>query len=95
MDDLHILPKFRDSMTHVYVERARIDREAKSIAIWDEQGMTPIPAAALCVLMLGPGTAITQAAIAALAGSASRDSGQKRISSSEGGSASTRAWCCV
>ena len=67
MDDLHALPKFRDSMTHLYVEHARVDREAKAIAIWDEQGMTPVPAASLCVLMLGPGATITQAAIAALA----------------------------
>lgn len=67
MDDLHLLPKFRDSLTHVYLEHARVDREEKSIAVWDEEGMTPIPAASLCVLMLGPGTTITQAAIAALA----------------------------
>jgi CRISPR-associated protein Cas1 len=65
MDDLHALPKFRDSMTHLYVERARVDREEKALAIWDEHGMTPVPAASLCVLMLGPGTTITQAAVAA------------------------------
>lgn len=67
MDDLHMLPKFRDSMTHLYVERARIDREEKAIAVWDEHGMVPVPVASLCMLMLGPGTTITQAAIAALA----------------------------
>lgn len=67
MDDLHALPKFRDSMSHLYVERARVDREDKAIAIWDENGMTPVPVASLCVLMLGPGTTLTQAAVVSLA----------------------------
>lgn len=67
MDDLHVLPKFRDSLSYVYVERCRIDREEKAVAVWDERGMTPLPVASLCVLMLGPGTTVTQAAIAALA----------------------------
>lgn len=67
MDDLHRLPKVRDSLSSLYVEHARIDRHEKSIAIHDQDGMTPIPAAALCVLMLGPGTRVTQAAMTALA----------------------------
>lgn len=67
MDDLHALPKVRDRLSSMYVEHARIDRHEKSIAIWDKEGMTPVPAAALCLLMLGPGTTITHAAIQALA----------------------------
>lgn len=67
MDDLHALPKIRDSLSSLYVEHARIDRHEKSIAIWDENGMTPVPAATLSVLMLGPGTNVTHAAIQALA----------------------------
>jgi len=67
MDDLHALPKIRDSLSYLYVEHARIDRHEKSIAIWDDSGYTPVPAATLSVLMLGPGTTITHAAIQALA----------------------------
>jgi CRISPR-associated protein Cas1 len=67
IDDLHQLPKFRDSLSYVYLEHGRIDRYENSIAFYEEQGMTPIPAASVAVLMLGPGTRITQAAITVLA----------------------------
>jgi CRISPR-associated protein Cas1 len=67
MEDLHRLPKVRDRLSYVYVERGRVDRHEKSIAVHDKTGLTPIPAAGLCVLMLGPGTTITHAAVRALA----------------------------
>jgi len=67
IEDLHILPKIRDALSYLYVERARIDQHEKSIAVWDEEGCTPVPAASLAVLMLGPGTRITHAAIMTLA----------------------------
>lgn len=67
MEDLHLLPQIRDRISSLYVEHARIDRHEKSIAIWDEEGFTPVPAATLAVLMLGPGTTLTQAAVTTLA----------------------------
>ena len=67
MDDLHRLPKFRDSLSSLYVEHARIDRHEKSIAVHDKEGLMPIPVASLSTLMLGPGTSITQSAVTALA----------------------------
>ena len=67
MDDLHLLPKIRDGLSSLYVEHARIDRYEKSVAFWDDSGCTPIPAASLSVLMLGPGTSVTHAAVQALA----------------------------
>lgn len=68
LHDLHILPKVRDSWSYLYLEHCRIDREATAIAAQDaEHGVTPIPCAALCALLLGPGTAITQAAMRVLA----------------------------
>ncbi|MGH2532276.1 MAG: type I-E CRISPR-associated endonuclease Cas1e [Thermomicrobiales bacterium] len=67
MDDLHVLPKVRDSWSYLYVERCRIDQEAKAIALHDVNGKVPVPCAALTLLMLGPGTTITQAAVRALA----------------------------
>jgi CRISPR-associated protein Cas1 len=67
IDDLHVLPKFRDALSYLYVEHARIDRHEGSIAIYDKDGVVPAPAASLAVLMLGPGTRITQSAIMTLA----------------------------
>jgi CRISPR-associated protein Cas1 len=67
MDDLHRLPRFEDSLGYLYVENARIDQLDQSIAVHDQDGLTPVPAAALAVLMLGPGTRITHAAVKALA----------------------------
>jgi CRISPR-associated protein Cas1 len=65
--DLHLLPKFRDSLSFVYIERARIDQHENAIAFHDAQGFTPVPVAALAVLMLGPGTTISHAAVRVLA----------------------------
>jgi CRISPR-associated protein Cas1 len=67
MKNLRVLPKVRDSLSYLYVEHCRIDQDAKAIAIHDVQGKTPVPCASLTLLMLGPGTTITHAAIRALA----------------------------
>jgi CRISPR-associated protein Cas1 len=67
MKDLHLLPKVRDSLSYLYVEHCKIDQEAKAIALHDANGKTPVPCASLTLLMLGPGTSITHAAIRALA----------------------------
>jgi CRISPR-associated protein Cas1 len=67
MRDLHELPKLRDSLSYLYLEHCRIEQKHKAVEMWDEQGRTMIPAAALAVLMLGPGTAITHSAVKSLA----------------------------
>lgn len=67
MKDLHILPKVRDSWSYLYVEHCRIDRQDNAIVLHDARGSVPVPCASLMVLLLGPGTTITHAAIAALA----------------------------
>src|SRR4051812_33605887 len=67
MKDLHLLPKIRDSWSYLYVEHCRVDQESKAIAIHDAAGKTPVPCAMLTLLMLGPGTSITHAAIRTLA----------------------------
>ena len=67
IEDLHQLPKFRDALSFLYIEHGRIDQHEKSIAVHDEEGMTPIPIAATSVLMLGPGTRVTHAAMTAIA----------------------------
>lgn len=65
--DLHILPKFRDGWSYLYLEHCKIEQEARAIAVWDAQGKVPVPCATLALVLLGPGTSITHAAISALA----------------------------
>ncbi|MCX5891206.1 MAG: type I-E CRISPR-associated endonuclease Cas1e [Deltaproteobacteria bacterium] len=65
--DLHILPKFRDGWSYLYLEHCKIEQEARAIAVWDARGKVPVPCASLALLLLGPGTSITHAAVAALA----------------------------
>ena len=65
--DLHELPKLRDSLSYLYVERCRVEQSELSIELIDKEGRTPVPVASLSVLMLGPGTTITHAAVKALA----------------------------
>lgn len=67
IQDLHILPRFRDGWSYLYVEHCKIEQEAKSIALFDASGKVPVPCATLCLLLMGPGTSITHAAISALA----------------------------
>jgi len=67
LKDLKMLPKVRDSWSYVYVERCQVDQDAKAIAYRDVNGLTRIPVATLTLLMLGPGTTVTHAAIRTLA----------------------------
>lgn len=67
MRDLHELPKLRDGLSYPYVERCCVEQRHKAAEFIDKAGRTMVPAAALAVLMLGPGTTITHAAVKALA----------------------------
>ena len=64
--DLHELPKLRDSMSYLYLERCIIDRKYHAVEAIDKNGRTLIPAANLSVLLLGPGTSITHEAVKTL-----------------------------
>lgn len=67
MIDFHELPKLRDSLSYLYIEFAIIDRKENAIEYIKEDGRVLVPIAALCVLMLGPGTSISHAAVKVLA----------------------------
>lgn len=67
MQDLHGLPRLRDSLSYLYVEHAVIEQAGHAIELWKKEGRTLVPAASLCVLMMGPGTKITHAAVKVLA----------------------------
>ena len=65
--DLHELPKLRDGLSYLYLEHCVVNQKYKAVeAINKENGRTMIPAAALAVLMLGPGTSITHEAVKTL-----------------------------
>lgn len=65
--DLRSLPKLRDGLTYIFVERGRIERDDSSIAWYGPDGAVALPAAALATMFLGPGTTITHSAMMALA----------------------------
>ena len=61
--ELQALPQIRDRMTFLYLERCKLNRENSAITVTDENGVVHIPAAAISVLLLGPGTDITHRAM--------------------------------
>lgn len=65
---LHDLPRFDDKLTYLYVEHAVVEQQDHAIAVHRaDSSVTSVPAAALAVLMLGPGTTLTHAAVRVLA----------------------------
>ena len=61
--DLQALPQIRDRMTFLYLERCQINRQDSAITVMDEEGIVLIPAAAISVLLLGPGATVTHRAM--------------------------------
>jgi CRISP-associated protein Cas1 len=66
-ENFHMLPRLRDSLSYLYVEHAVIERRQSALLVLQELGNTLVPIANLCVLLLGPGTTITHAAMGLLA----------------------------
>lgn len=54
--DLHALPTISDRMTFIYLEHCKVSRENGAVTATDIDGTVYIPAAAITVLLLGPGT---------------------------------------
>jgi len=67
MKDLHVLPKFSDRWSYIYLEHGRIDVDGSSLVLKDKDGDTAVPVCQLGVVFLGPGTRVTQAAMKAMA----------------------------
>lgn len=67
MQNFHELPKLRDSLSYLYVEHAILDKKQQAIEFIKADGRTLVPTANLSVLMLGPGTSISHAAMTILA----------------------------
>lgn len=60
---LQALPQIGDRLTFLYLEHCQINREDSAILVRDDRGTTRIPAAAITVLLLGPGTTVTHRAV--------------------------------
>lgn len=60
---LQALPQISDRLTFLYLEHCQINREDSAILVRDQVGTTRIPAAAITVLMLGPGTTVSHRAM--------------------------------
>lgn len=61
--NLQELPRFDDKLSYLYVEHAVVDQEDKALCFHRPEGTVSVPVAALAVLLLGPGTTITHAAV--------------------------------
>lgn len=61
--ELLALPQMSDRMTFIYLERCVMNRQDGAITVTDEKGCVHIPAAAISVLLLGPGTKVTHRAM--------------------------------
>ncbi len=61
--ELKELPQISDRMTFIYLEHCVVNREDSAIKVTDLNGDVFIPAAAITVLLLGPGTKITHRAM--------------------------------
>ena len=61
--EIQALPQIADRMTFIYLERCVLNRQESAITVTDDNGCVHIPAAAISVLMLGPGTKITHRAM--------------------------------
>ncbi|UXY25178.1 type I-E CRISPR-associated endonuclease Cas1e [Streptomyces sp. HUAS TT20] len=65
--DVH---RLEDRISSLYTERCHIDRDDNAIVLVNKARVVHVPAAYLAVLLIGPGSRITHAAIALLADSA-------------------------
>lgn len=64
--DLRTLPKMRDGLSYAYFEHCIVEQDGLSVSVFSEKERILLPVAALGVLLLGPGSSITHAAIKTL-----------------------------
>ena len=57
------LPQIKERLSFLYLERSVINRAENAITVTDSRGTAHVPAGAISVLMLGPGTKITHRAM--------------------------------
>src|SRR5437870_8514570 len=67
MRTLHELPRFGDRWSYLYLEMGTLDQTAAGLVYRNKNGDRDVPINQLSVVLLGPGTTITHAAVKALA----------------------------
>jgi len=60
---LHAMEQVKDRISFLYLERCVINRADNAITVTDLRGTVHVPTAAICTLLLGPGTKITHRAM--------------------------------
>jgi CRISPR-associated protein Cas1 len=65
--NLHVLPKFADRWSHIYLEHGNLERKESSLAFYTPEGEVHVPIDQLGLVLLGPGTTITHRAMELLA----------------------------
>ena len=66
MRTLYELPRFRDRWSYLYVEMGRLDVDADGLVFHQGDSYIPVPIDQLSVVMLGPGSTVTHAAVKSL-----------------------------
>jgi CRISPR-associated protein Cas1 len=66
MRTLHELPRFQDRWSYLYLEMGRLDVDGDGLGFHQAETITPVPIDQLGVVMLGPGSTITHAAVKSL-----------------------------
>lgn len=61
--ELQALPTMRERISFLYLERCLISRQDNAITVTDIRGTVHVPAAALSVIILGPGTNVSHRAM--------------------------------
>ena len=61
--ELQALPTMRERISFLYLERCLVSRQDNAITVTDLRGTVHVPAAALSVILLGPGTNVSHRAI--------------------------------
>lgn len=60
------LPKVRDSISYIYLEKCKIEKSSEGIEIINKNGSFHLPTENLTCIMFGPGTSYSQSAITAI-----------------------------
>ncbi len=62
-ENLRALPKLRDSLPTLYLERGRLTQTKNGVEFENKLGRIAVPVANLCALLLGPGVSVTHRAV--------------------------------
>ena len=61
--ELQSLPRIKERLSFIYLERCVINRQDSAITVTDSRGTVHVPAATMSVFLLGPGSKVTHRAM--------------------------------